>query len=90
MKYFSKILIALFILTFACLGYCNIAFADNTVPAETSQTQQPTGQITPTVSDTRGAENEIFSLPNIINIILIAIGIVLILLAIAIYTRIKR
>ena len=91
MKYFSRIIISLFILTFACFGFCNIAFADNTVPAETTTTQnQTSGQISTTVRTTSSTENEIFSIPNIINILLIAVGIVLILLAIAIFTRLKR
>lgn len=91
MKYFSRIIISLFILTFACFGFCNIAFADNTVPAETTATQnQTSGQISTTVRTTSSTENEIFSIPNIINILLIAVGIVLILLAIAIFTRLKR
>ncbi|MBQ3407618.1 MAG: hypothetical protein IJH12_00240 [Clostridia bacterium] len=92
MKYFSKIFVTLFILTFACFGFCNIVRADNTVPAETTGTtqSQPSGQISTTIKDTSSEENEILYVPNIINILLIAVGIVLILLAIAIYTRLKR
>lgn len=98
MKIFSKIIITLFILTFACFGLCNIVHADNTVtPAnQTTQNQtttpstQPTSQISTTVSTSSSAENEIFSIPNIINILLIAVGIVLILLALAIFTRLKK
>ena len=93
-----KIIITLFILTFACFGLCNIVRADNTVtPAnQTTQNQtttpstQPTSQISTTVSTSSSAENEIFSIPNIINILLIAVGIVLILLALAIFTRLKK
>lgn len=95
MKYFSRIIITLFVLTFACLGFCNIAFADNTTPAETTQNQtatqnQSSGGISTTVKSSSSTENEILSTPNIINILLIAVGIVLILLAIAIFTRLKR
>ena len=79
-----------------CFGFCNIVRADNTVPAETTGTtqtttqSQPSGQISTTIKDTSSEENEILYVPNIINILLIAVGIVLILLAIAIYTRLKR
>lgn len=100
MKYFSKIMITLFILTFACFGLCNIVRADNTVNTttqneatknqESTPSNQPSSQISTTVSTTTSAENEIFSIPNIINILLIAVGIVLILLALAIFTRLKK
>ncbi len=89
MKYFSKILLTLFILMFVCLSVCTISYAENTAPsAETTQTES-TGQITTTVKSTSSTENELFSVTNIINILLIAVGIVLILLAIAIFTRLK-
>ncbi len=96
MKYFSKIIVSIIILTFACFGLCNVVHADNTVANEVAQNQsstpstQPSGQISTTVSTSSSAENEIFSIPNIINILLIAVGIVLILLALAIFTRLKR
>ncbi|MBR2705110.1 MAG: hypothetical protein IKE91_06560 [Clostridia bacterium] len=98
MKYFSKIIITLFILTFACFGLCSVVRADNTVTTANQTTQnqtttpstQPTSQISTTVSTSSSAENEIFSIPNIINILLIAVGIVLILLALAIFTRLKK
>lgn len=51
---------------------------------------QSAGQITTTVKTTSSTENELFSPTNIINIMLIAVGIVLILLAIAIFTRLKK
>jgi len=89
MKYFSKIFITLFILVFAFFGFCNVAFAENTVSTESAQTQQA-GQISPTVKDSYGEENSILYLPNVLSILLIAIGIVLILLAIAIFTRLRR
>ncbi len=100
MKYFSKVILTLFILTFACLGLCTISCADNTVndAATTEATQNqttapsstPSGQISTTVNSGKGAENELFSIPNVINILLIAVGIVLILLALAIFTRLKK
>ena len=86
MKYFSKVILTLFILTFTCLGLCTISRADNTVTnataTETAQNQtatpssQPSSQISTTVSTSSSAENEIFSIPNVINILLIAVGIV--------------
>ncbi len=87
MKYFSKILLTLFILAFACLSICTISHAENAV-IENAQTQQ-TGQILPSVNVTKGYENDFLNPINIINILLIAVGIVLILLAIAIFTRLK-
>lgn len=89
MKYFSKVLITLFVIVFAIFGICNSVYAENTVATETSQTQT-TGQITTTVKTTSSTENELLSPTNIINIMLIAVGIVLILLAIAIFTRLKK
>lgn len=89
MKYFSKILLTLFILMFACLPVYSISHAENvTQETETTQTQS-TGQISTTVKSSKSGENELFYPTNIINILLIAVGIVLILLAIAIFTRLK-
>ena len=98
MKYFSKVIITLFVITFACFSLCSIVHADNTVTSadQTTQNQtttpssQPSGQISTTVSTSTSEENDIFSIPNIINILLIAVGIVLILLALAIFTRLKN
>ena len=100
MKYFSKVILTLLILTFTCFGLCTISHADNMVTdaaaTETAQNQtttpssQPSSQISTTVSTSSSAENEIFSIPNVINILLIAVGIVLILLALAIFTRLKK
>ena len=88
MEKFTKVLLIVFILTFGCFSFVNYSYADeNNVVENTSQT---TGQITTTVKTTTSSENELFSVTNIINIFLIAIGIVLILLAIAIFTRLKR
>ena len=46
--------------------------------------------MTTTVSSTSSTENELLSPTNIINILLIAVGIVIILLAIAILTKIRK
>ena len=70
MKYFSKVIITLFVITFACFSLCSIAHADNTVTSadQTTQNQtttpssQPSGQISTTVSTSTSAENEIFSI----------------------------
>ena len=84
----TKVLLIVLILTFGCFSFINYSYADqNNVATNTSQN---TGQITTTVKTTTSSENELFSITNIINILLIAIGIVLILLAIAIFTRLKR
>ena len=88
MKKFTKVLLIVLILTFGCSSFINYSYADeNNVTANTSQT---TGQISTTVKTTTSSENELLSITNIINILLIAVGIVLILLAIAIFTRLKR
>lgn len=89
MKYFSKIFITLFILVFAGVGLCNIAYAENTTQSEVTQSTQ-SATVNPLPKSEYGAENEILSAPNVINIILISVGIVLILLAIAILTRLKK
>ena len=87
MKKFTNIFLAILILSFACFSFGNFAYAENNV--ETTNEVQSTGQITTTVKTTSSTENELFSVTNIINIFLIAVGIVLILLAIAIFTRLK-
>lgn len=88
MKKITKILLMLVILMFACFSFGNFTYAvENNVATSTTQT---TGQITTTVKSTSSSENELLSVTNIINILLIAVGIVLILLAIAIFTRLKK
>lgn len=89
MKYFSKIFLVMLILLIASFAFCTVSRAENTT-TEATQTSQTTGQITPSARVTSGSENEIFAFPNVLNIILIAVGIVLILLSIAIFTRLKR
>lgn len=87
MRKISKIIITMCILIFASFSLCNYAFATNTSAESTSQTS---GEITTTVSSKSSADNELLSPTNIINILLIAVGIVIILLAIAIFTRLKK
>lgn len=87
MKYFSKILLILFIFIFICLPVCSTIHAENVT--QTTETTQSSGQISTVVKSSDSADNELFSPSNIINILLIAVGIVLILLAIAIFTRLK-
>lgn len=87
MKKFTNIFLTILILSFACFSFANYTYAENSV--EATNEVQSTGQITTTVKTTSSTENELFSVTNIINIFLIAVGIVLILLAIAIFTRLK-
>lgn len=85
MKKFGKILLLLSILLFTSFTFCyNYSFADNTTASDSS------GSITTTVSSIDTANDDFLSPTNIINIFLIAIGIVLILLAIAILIRLKK
>ncbi|MBO5349610.1 MAG: hypothetical protein J6A89_07335 [Clostridia bacterium] len=51
---------------------------------------QTTGQITTTVSSTTSAEEGILSVTNIINILLIAVGVVIIFLGVAILVKLKK
>ena len=84
MKTFIKLILLLSILFLGTFTFCtNYSFADNTITNDAAQ-------ITTTVSTTNSPDDEIFSVTNIINILLIAVGIVLILLAIAIFIRLKR
>ena len=84
----TKVLLIVLILTFGCFSFINYSYADqNNVATNTSQN---TGQLAPTVNSTISSENELFTPINVINVLLIAIGIVLILLAIAIFTRLNR
>ncbi|MBR2744995.1 MAG: hypothetical protein IKE01_06875 [Clostridia bacterium] len=99
MKKFTKILLIVVMLSFSCLLFGSLTYADenntatNTslVSTQNAATQtQTTGDIMPVVGNAKSSENEFFSAPNIINILLIAVGIVLILLSIAIFTRLKK
>lgn len=87
MRNFSKIIITLFILIFTSFSFCNYALATNT-SADTAT--EASTQMTTTVNTKSSADNELLSPTNIINILLIAVGIVIILLAIAIFTRLKK
>ena len=84
MKTFIKLILLLSILFLGTFTFCtNYSFADNTITNDAAQ-------ITTTVSTTNSPDDEIFSKSNIINILLIAVGIVIILLAIAILTKLKN
>lgn len=87
MKKFINIFLTILILSFMCFSFGNFARAENNV--ETTSSNSSSAQILPTVNDTAPAENDWLSPINLTNICLIAIGIVLILLAIAIFTRLK-
>lgn len=87
MKYFSKILLILFIFMFMCLPICSTVHAENVT--ESTESSQSSGQISTVVKSSDSADNELLSPSNIINLLLIAVGVVLILLAIAIFTRLK-
>ncbi len=88
MKKFIKILLLVVIFAFAYFSIGNFTYADENNVVATSN--QATGQITTTVKTASSSENELLSTTNIINILLIAVGIVLILLSIAIFTRLSR
>lgn len=100
MKKIAKIILAISLLIFTSFTICNNTFAENiteqtSTEQNTNQTfteqmsNQSSGQITTTVSSTTSADEGFLSVTNIINILLIAVGIVIIFLAIAILTRLK-
>lgn len=104
MKKFAKIILAISLLVFTSFTIFNYSFAVNTTAentAEQTSTQstvqdtnqtsnQTSGQITTTVSSTTSANEGFLSVTNIINILLIAVGVVIIFLAIAILTKLKK
>lgn len=89
MKKFTKIVLSLFILTFISFSVCNFVYADTNNTIDNNIIQN-SGQISTTVKTTTSSENELLSPTNIINILLISVGIVLILLSIAIFTKLKK
>ena len=105
MKKFLKIILTLVILAFTLITTCNYSFAVNTttentveqtsnttnnVSTNTTSLNETSPQITTTVSSTESADEGILSPTNIINILLIAVGVVIIFLAIAILTKLKK
>ncbi len=96
MKNTVKFVIIAIISTFLILTSSNCSFATNTTDetnttvATNTTNQTSGGQITTTVSSTSSADSSFLSIGNIINILLIAVGIVIILLAIAILTKLKK
>ena len=89
MKKITKIILSLFILAFMSFSICNLVYADTNNTIDNNIIQN-SGQISTTVKTTTSSENELLSPTNIINILLISVGIVLILLSIAIFTRLKK
>ena len=89
MKKFTKIVLSLFILTFISFSVCNFVYADTNNTIDNNIIQN-SGQISTTVKTMTSSENELLSPTNIINILLISVGIVLILLSIAIFTKLKK
>ena len=94
MKNLVKFLITFTITLFALFMVCtNYSLAENTTTDSSTTTSSATDssetQITTTVSSTSSPDYELFKPTNIINILLIAVGVVIILLAIAILTKIK-
>ena len=82
MKRITKIILAVFILMFAFFPIFNNSFAANTTG---------NSDISAVVSSTKSASDSFLSDPvNWVNILLIAVGIVIILLAIAILVRLKN
>ena len=79
MKKFTKIVLSLFILTFISFSVCNFVYADTNNTIDNNIIQN-SGQISTTVKTMTSSENELLSPTNIINILLISVGIVLILL----------
>lgn len=89
MKKITKIILSLFILAFMSFSICNLVYADTNNTIDNNIIQN-SGQISTTVKTMTSSENELLSPTNIINILLISVGIVLILLSIAIFTRLKK
>ena len=89
MKKITKIILSLFILAFMSFSICNLVYADTNNTIDNNIIQN-SGQISTTVKTTTSSENELLSPTNIINILLISVGIVLILLSIAIFNRLKK
>lgn len=95
-----KSILTIALLVFASLSLFNCVYAENEVTppgntpalisAQNTQTNQTNTQITTTVSSTSSADDSLLSPTNIINILLIAVGVVLILLAIAILSKIGK
>ena len=91
MKKIIKTILSIFILMFTFFSIFNYALAvDSQAEDETPVAQTSGGQITTTVSSTSSADEGLLSPSNIINILLIAVGLVIIFLAIAILTRLKK
>lgn len=106
MKKMIKSILTIMVILFASISLFNCAYAQNDVTAtgntpslistqntaanQVTQNNQTNTQITTTVSSTSSADDGFLSPTNIINILLIAVGVVLILLAIAILTKIGK
>ena len=86
MKKFVKLMLIIAILIFTSFAfYNNCSYAVN----DTVESTQSAGEMTTTVSSTSSINDDIFYL-TITNVALIAIGIVIVLLAIAILIKLKK
>lgn len=100
MKKIMKTILTLAILLFASISLFNCSYAENEVTTsgdaaslistQNTAANQTNTQITTTVSSTSSADEGLLSPTNIINILLIAVGVVLVLLGIAILTKIGK
>lgn len=91
MKKFAKIILAISLLVFTLFTIFNYSFATNTITAPTSTeqaTNQNSGNSSVKVSSLDPNKDDLALI--IINVLLIAVGIVIIFLAIAILTRLKN
>lgn len=88
MKKSLKIIFTILLVVFTYFTFFNYSFADN-ITTNQSVTNTNSGKITPTVSSMNPAEETSRLISNIINVLLISVGIVIIFLAIAILVKLK-
>ncbi len=89
MKNITKAILSILILIFAFFTISNYSYAVEGDTASLDSSSNSSVETSATVSTTSSADDGIFSPTNIINILLIAVGLVLVFLAIAILTRLK-
>ena len=82
------IVFVLFNLNILSIGFNTFSYA-NQEATQSTNTSQTTPRTT-TISGSTSSNNDVFSITNILLIILISIGVVLILLSIAILIRLKK
>lgn len=93
MRKISKIILLSIMIVISLFTLTNYSFAVETNTGATNPdnlSQASDAQITTTVSSKKSANSGFFSATNIVNILLIAVGVVLIILAIAILLKIKK